>query len=432
MRKKNRYTAAALVTAAIVAAFAAPGTASAATSPISLDTAFGTGGIATGSLGGLTGSITNAAVESNGDIVVSGSFGLARFLPNGTLDTSFGTGGVVSGIDGNAQGLAIQPDGKIITAGKFIIRYNANGTLDTTFGNNAALDAAIGIPGGLATIPAITVPGAEQVTGDLAQTVLVQPDGKILIAGGASAQFGPRSFGSDGYVARLNSNGSADASFGTGGGALITSGPEISALALDSAGDIFGIPFVGGIPATPPEVELSASGAVDTTVTPAPLVAQSRGALAPAFIPSGGYVNPTFNFILRHATDAVVNFYTPAGTLASSTGKFVFGGTSGTVLDITSQAIVLPNGETLAIGSHNPSFNNPGTAVTAFAEVNPNGTLNSSFGTGGVALAPSSVGQGFPVLEPDGTLVIVGATQIPAANTLTGTEEALTLTRINI
>jgi hypothetical protein len=235
----------------------------------------------------------------------------------------------------------------------------------------------------------------------------------------------------DGYVVRFNANGTPDTSFGTGGVAVDTTAPQVTALALDSAGDIFGLPDAPGTSPEPPEVELSPSGTVDATVTPEPLAAQSIGADDPAFAPSGGYILPTLApQQLRHTFDAVVNQYTAAGALAATTGGFVFGGTSGAVADEADQAIALPSGQTLIVGTHNVF---PSTDYSVgLAEVTPAGTLNTSFGTGGATLAPSSVGPGFPLLEPDGTLIIIGTTQIPAANTVSGTTEALTLTRLNL
>ena len=429
--KKSRYAVVGVLVA-VAAGMAVPGTASAATSPVSLDTSFGTNGVTTSSLDFLTGDVTNAAVESDGDIVVLGSFGLARFLPTGQPDPSFGTDGVVSGIDPNAVGLAIQPDGKIITAGTEVVRYNADGTLDTTFGDDTTLEAEDGVTGGIAAIPPIPLPGAEGsgLGSGLATSVLVQPDGAILVSGGAEAPAGRRESVSDGYVVRYTSDGTPDTSFGASGVAIDTTAAQVTALALDSAGDIFGLPDVGVSP-EPPEIELSSSGAVDATVTPEPLAAQSIGADDPAFAPSGGYLVPTdAPQQLRHTFDAVVNQYTAAGALAATTGDFVFGGTSGAVADEADQAIALPSGQTLIVGTHNV-FPSTDTSV-GLAEVTPAGTLNTSFGTGGATLAPSSVGQGFPLLETDGTLIIIGTTEIPSADTVSGTTEALTLTRLNL
>jgi hypothetical protein len=92
----------------------------AASTPGSLDPTFGTGGKMLTDLGVGAGVPSDAVLQANGDIVVSGGFGVARYLPTGKLDTTFGTGGLASaGFVGgeSGTGVALQPDGKIIWAG---------------------------------------------------------------------------------------------------------------------------------------------------------------------------------------------------------------------------------------------------------------------------------------------------------------------------
>jgi uncharacterized delta-60 repeat protein len=116
-----------------------------AAGPGSLDPTFGTGGKAL-TPGGVP---SDATLLANGDIVVSGSFGLARFASNGALDQSFGASGfAATGFNEmglGPSGLAIQPDGKIVWVGAnttqvtggiitdfAVERFTANGTPDTS------------------------------------------------------------------------------------------------------------------------------------------------------------------------------------------------------------------------------------------------------------------------------------------------------------
>ena len=133
----------------------------------SLDTSFGSGGIVTTAGGGSnTASFSDVAIQPDGKIVAVGSdpygnsfkFILARYNTNGSLDTTFGTGGKVLTLDGFANAVAIQSDGKIVVAGTGLARYNTNGSLDTTFGTN-------GIAGG----------GGSDIA--------IQSDGKIVTVG---------------------------------------------------------------------------------------------------------------------------------------------------------------------------------------------------------------------------------------------------------
>ena len=209
--------------------------AAAASTPGSLDPAFGNGGKVLTPGGGAT----DAILQSNGDIVVSGGFGVARYLPTGKLDTTFGSGGLASaGFTGGESrtGVALQPDGKIIWVGSqgnpsfpaggtfefAVARFTANGSLDTSFGS-----------GGHASVEFFAPPmeGAQE----FARAVLIQPDGKILVAGSArqgQIRFAPI----QGALARFNANGTLDTSFGAGGKILSSSLPNgITALGLDAA-----------------------------------------------------------------------------------------------------------------------------------------------------------------------------------------------------
>lgn len=183
-----------------------------------LDTSFGTNGVVIAMLGSSSDSINKVRIQPDGKILLAGqswSEGaayntmLVRYNSNGTLDTSFNsTGYVTHNISGEsydyAVDLAVQPDGKIVLVGDggagfgvaghiLITRFNANGTLDTTFDGDGVL---------LITTPA----------GGSASQVIILPDGKLLITGyrndGAKPNF---------LLMRLNSDGTFDTSFGTGG-----------------------------------------------------------------------------------------------------------------------------------------------------------------------------------------------------------------------
>src|SRR5690242_9563670 len=270
--------------------------AAAASTPGSLDPTFGNGGKVLSPGGGAT----DAILQPNGDIVVSTGSGVARFLPAGKPDTTFGSGGLASaGFAGGEgpQGVALQPDGKIIWVGSqgnpsfpaggtfsfAVARFTANGTLDTSFGT-----------GGRASVEFFAPPmqGAQE----FARAVLVQPDGKLLVAGSArqgQIRFAPI----QGALARFNADGTLDTSFGTGGKVLSSSLPNgITALGLEAAGNIFTLPI---------RAEFSPSGQADAGVTPAPITASSRGGSS-AFLPSGQFVQATGVTVAKHDVDVQV------------------------------------------------------------------------------------------------------------------------------
>ena len=140
------------------------GTAAArAASPGTLDSSFGSGGVAVSGAGMR---LFGTAVQSDGKVVAVGeSLGsspdvmVARFTPSGGLDSSFGSGGVAHGpsIGGSVgRGVAIQSDGKIVvvgsatdssgnfTHGLIVERYNSNGSLDTGFGSTGSCRSSAG------------------------------------------------------------------------------------------------------------------------------------------------------------------------------------------------------------------------------------------------------------------------------------------------
>jgi uncharacterized delta-60 repeat protein len=180
-----------------------------------LDPSFGTGGEATAS-SGVNDFRTNAlALLPDGSLLAGASqatnssdFGLAQFTAAGTVDTSFGIAGFshadLGGTD-YGEAMAVQPDGKIVRVGDSyksgdrtaVTRVNANGYFDTGFIGGGAAIFNLG------------------PKGSAAYDVAVLPDAKLLVAAYT---------GGDLAMLRLNPNGTADSSFGTGGLKLIDFG----------------------------------------------------------------------------------------------------------------------------------------------------------------------------------------------------------------
>ncbi|SFL25038.1 M10 family metallopeptidase C-terminal domain-containing protein [Azotobacter beijerinckii] len=209
----------------------------------SLDTSFGSDGKATFDLG-RGDYVYSMAMQPDGKILVTGrsdngsddNFGVIRLNADGTLDTSFGSDGKaifeLGYSDDQGHSVTVLPDGKILMAGSSydysenstyfdlsVIQLNADGTLDTSFGT-----------GGEATAD---IDGND----DLGNSLLVQPDGKILVAG---RSYNP-GYDTEFSVARLNANGSLDASFGSDGKASFALGKgyaQVNSLALQPDGKI--------------------------------------------------------------------------------------------------------------------------------------------------------------------------------------------------
>jgi uncharacterized delta-60 repeat protein len=160
-------------------------------------------------------------VQNDGNIIVAGTsvsgvlsnLAVIRYHPDGTLDTSFSSDGILIefffGAYNSAQSIAVQDDGTIIIAGKAdngsssnlaVARYNSDGTLDSAFYGS-------GDP-----IPAF------QGSTDLDQSMVVQDNGKIIAIG----EYGYRSgaWYADFVVRRYTSEGLPDITFSDNGSVM--------------------------------------------------------------------------------------------------------------------------------------------------------------------------------------------------------------------
>jgi uncharacterized delta-60 repeat protein len=193
--------------------------------PGDLDLTFGTSGKVVSSPDGSNRSWgAGTALQADGKIVMVGvsslgspNFIVARFNANGSPDLGFGTNGLalvpVSSIWVNSAGIAVQPDGKIVVAGQIYVaagppasydfgvaRINADGSPDMTFDGD-----------GQAVINFNTVPGMSSGRENFS-SLKIAPDGKIVTSGtlqlGTDHRF---------IFAKLNSDGSPDATFGNSG-----------------------------------------------------------------------------------------------------------------------------------------------------------------------------------------------------------------------
>ncbi|MFK0044796.1 calcium-binding protein [Streptomyces sp. NPDC090741] len=263
-----------------------------------LDSGFAGDGTVTSDFGGGAHSANAVAIQpSDGKIVVAGTtevvaeegggccfFSVARYNTDGSLDAGFGDGGLVrvEEFGGSADGadVAVQPDGKIIAAGKgggggfALVRLDAGGHLDPSLGGDGAVVAGF-------------TPASPQDAGGIARRMALQPDGKIVSIGYlgntgfdigvarylpdgsldpsfsgdgmVTADFGGTEFGNavavqpDGKIVaagsggvgvallRYNADGSPDAGFGTGGRTSVHfpgDGGGANAMALQPNGKI--------------------------------------------------------------------------------------------------------------------------------------------------------------------------------------------------
>jgi len=320
------------------------------------------------------------AIQSDGKIVIAGinvannAFAdlLIRLNTDGTLDTSFGTGGIDNLVPPGNQSasgffaLAIQSDGKIVAGAATgeegssvaVARVNTDGSLDTTFGNDGFTTAVS--------------PGSIFFGGGLA----LQSDGKILVAAG---------FGNPSIMARFTSNGQLDTSFGSGG-VVNLQNPGPTQIGVQSDGKI-----------------LVASGAAGRLVLDPQPPADQPGAIAR--YNSNGTPDRTFG-----ASGAVASVASASTLLQQSDGKIVVAGA------ITSKLNAPLTASDIGFG---------------VVRYNSDGSIDTSFGTGGVAItdfgsnAPDS-GAFAVAVQSNGDIVAAGAAGVQKSGSLTSSSFGLT------
>ncbi|HDS07597.1 MAG TPA: T9SS type A sorting domain-containing protein [Bacteroides sp.] len=203
-----------------------------------IDTEFGENGSVSTHIGNQYSIGYSMAIQPDGKIILAGEtrdsifsdVAIARYHPDGSPDHSFGTAGIVrttlSETDDFARSVALQSDGKIVVAGSTqqdlsnydiaLLRYLPDGSLDNTFGVNGIVKTDVGI--------------------EFGSSVVVQPDQKIIVAGGLTT-----TTIYDFAILRYHTDGILDNSFGNNGLMSISFGggdSEGQSVALGNDGEI--------------------------------------------------------------------------------------------------------------------------------------------------------------------------------------------------
>jgi uncharacterized delta-60 repeat protein len=257
----------------------------------SLDQSFGTGGRVITNTRGLE-VATSLALLPDGKILAGGTafgreFAMARYNSDGGLDASFGRNGVVVTELGSAEiawgiawSMAVQPDGKILLGGSAgrrniqgniqassyaVVRYEENGGIDSSFGNQGK--AIVEFSSGF----------------DFAYAIALQADGKIVLAGRADLNSSVSPFA----ITRFNGDGSLDSDFGSGGKVTTNffgNRNQANAIALQSDGKIVVAGWADRGDARPEVLAIArynSNGGLDATFG-------SRGMLTNDFFGRGG------------------------------------------------------------------------------------------------------------------------------------------------
>jgi len=369
-----------------------------------LDTTFGSGGKVVTPVGPWSDYGHGVAIQSDGKIIVAGytddDFAVVRYNSDGSLDASFGgTGKITTSLassSDHANCVVVQSDGKIVlggvSAGNFaLVRHGPSGALDTSFSGDGIVTTSI------------------SSSNDIVNSMALQPDGKILVAGTSGSHIG---------VARYSPDGTLDTSFSGDGIQTMSYGitDRIWGMALQPDGKIV---LVGDCwngeqwdflvvrynPDGTLDTSFSGDGKLATPVGPShdngrSVAIQSDGRIVVAgySYSAGGAGNADF---------AVVR-YNPDGTLDttfSGDGKLTTA--IGSADDIAYSMVLQSEGKIVVAGYSDNGANED----FALVRYNPDGTLDLSFsGDGKLTTAVGSAEDYINgvAIQPDGKIVVAG------------------------
>lgn len=386
----------------------------------SLDTTFNTGT-------GANGEVKAVLALPDGSIILGGTFTTFNNMPaahiakigsNGVLDQSFGSG---LSLNNDVKSLALQSDGKILIGGWFtgigqseinrFARLNTDGTLDATFNTeldlNADVCSIVVQPDGKIIIggDSFAVEGNvvllrfnENGTEDTSfnasyllthsiEKVVLTNNGKILVGGSFFHAFedGPD------FIARLNTDGSIDTAFNEGAGPDL----DVLTLALQPDGKIIlgGNFYAYNKVAHRNIVRIEAEGSLDYTF--------NKGTGADNLVNTilkldndKAIIGGAFTTYNGKSTRGIAKIDT-SGAIDTSftTGS----GVLGSVVALSAQ----PDGK-IIIGGGFTEYN--GTPASRLARLNPNGTLDAGF------VVPTFIDNTISAiaLNPDGKIIVGG------------------------
>lgn len=371
--------------------------------PGDLDATFGSGGIVTTPVGAGDDQALGVLLLPGGGAMVAGwthngtdrDIALAAYDAAGLLVPTFGSGGVVTTPVGTgddvAEAIAAGRDGRPVVAGWtvtgttteiLLVRYDGAAP-DPTFGT-----------GGIVRTP---VPGGGQAF------ALVANGNKLVVAGRA---------GDDLLVARYDANGSLDPSFGTGGIVITPVGGPAAAMSVTASGDV----FIAGWVRQAADADLvlahyHGDGDLDLGFDGDGIVVTSLGTgddVAEAIVRDGNRTYVAGWSQGAGGTEIVLARYRSSGALHSSFGT---GGVVRRAVGTDARALALAverNGRLLAAGWTSTG----GTRSVALLRHLDDGSLDASFGSGGVVTTPIGVdaaAEDVAILD-DGRSLVAGHT----------------------
>ena len=396
-----------------------------------LDNTFGNSGIVNTSIGMIYDECNSIIQQSDGKIIAAGktiipngidsshfAMSVIRLNPNGSLDNSFGIDGkVILGVDSisEAQSVLVQNDGKIILAGyavagdryKFAVaRLNADGSTDYSFGTEGRVTTEIGNTA-------------------VAFAARIQPDGKIILAGKTWSGIQPeekmilaghaqKSYDYNFAIARYTCNGVLDSTFGVDGivNTFFEYDDEIYALGLQPDGKIVATGITGfGYNYNFAIARYNSDGSLDSSFgtngkviedlgtqfdIPKSILIQNDGKI---IISGNVYFGNNYFVLVRYKANG--NKDETFGTNGISVSEIDYDGAS-------SASILQNDGKILLAGTINWFTNNANFCMQRF---NNDGSIDNFFGNNGLMISELSSYSDFcnsAIIQSDGKIILAG------------------------
>jgi uncharacterized delta-60 repeat protein len=321
----------------------------------------------------------SAMVQNDGKIVVNGATSeasipnfLARFNPDGSSDLTYGNNGTAPT---NGYAAVMQTDQKVVESnsgavdstgdsGIVMSRYNSDGSPDLTYGTNGVVQ---GFPGAFASY-----------------ALAIQPDNKVVVPAYVSSNFGE-----DLALIRYNTDGTPDATFGTGGVSI----PNFeffnypSSIAIGTDGKIIAAEVANNASGQLVMVlaRFNSNGSIDSSFAQYGQLTLSPGVLAivaypnPVALQADGKI--LLNYIVSYDNISYYNFVSRYSSSGATDSLF---GTNGTIaVDGTNGVMVEPDQKILVSGNVYDAQNNSDYSISRY---NTNGSPDSTFGTNGTTI----------------------------------------------
>lgn len=379
--------------------------------PGDLDPTFGRGGKVITNFTTGNDTANDLAIQADGKIVTAGrasgtggfgEFALARYKPDGTLDPTFGQGGRVTtnltDWQDNAFSVVLQVDGKIVAAGMASLSELETVFALARYAPDGTLDPTFGGDGVVMT----------KFSGsDTANDLAIQADGKIVAAGTGAGRFA---------LARYKPDGTLDPAFGRGG--KVTTGfpgGGASAVAIQTDSKIVAAGAAGTAtldfalarykPDGTLDTTFSGDGKVTTDLTSGNDIAEDVAIQTDGKIVAAGDGGNCCEW----TGDFGLVRYKPDGTLDPS-----FDGDGEVITEFTTNddlavgVVLQADGKIVAAG--HADYSGEGSGKFALGRYNAEGTLDTTFGRNGKVITRFAGYDGADAvaIQTDGRIVAAG------------------------